>query len=131
MEQKLRGCFKDRLKEYTTGGTFLRFLSEAFLQVSVSVAIGFYSPLKTGSDRFQMTFGIWLGLILVIVPAALLFFLVRNRSQLDKRKFRIKYGGLYQSTNTASVWSLAYSSEYMARRLGLALLIAFVHDLSL
>jgi len=117
-----------RHKDYINGGGFIRFFLEAFLQTSVSVAIGFKHPLQTGSDSFQLGLGIWLTSLIVVVPAWLFSFLMVNRQELDEKTFKKQHGSLYEGVKVESAWQIAYWSEYMVRRLGLTLLIAFVDD---
>jgi len=51
-----------------------------------------------------------------------------NRQELDEKTFKKQHGSLYEGVKVESAWQLAYWSEYMVRRLGLTLLIAFVDD---
>ncbi len=72
----------------------------------------------------------FLGLALVLIfPGVVLYIMIKNFNNFEKRKFKASFGSLYEGLNAVNKWIIAFRVWFIFRRLLISIIVVFVKNL--
>jgi len=94
--------YYEKMRNFLFWGAALRFVFEAYLEISVCTTIGI-ATMEWKSDNFAIfynnLFNIGLAAVLLIMPFFTSLFYYFNADNMDDEEFEIKFGTLYSGLN--------------------------------
>lgn len=124
---------KDKVSGFIFWGAALRFLFQGYLELCLSIFIGWYSINWSRDASFQTIysniFTITFTVILLILPIWITVFFCYNQKKLNEPSYRRKYGTLYDELDISVTrlngnklrTSILFNSLFVFRRLVFAL----------
>ena len=115
-------CLKVRewLKKHLLWNWVIRLVLEEILELGFCLSLQFkYGIFKgaSGPTLIDMSFGILYGIIIILLPAFILFFYCKYFALFEEAAFKAKYGTVYEGLDTRKRSVIFYSLLFIVRRL--------------
>jgi hypothetical protein len=102
----------------------LRALLQIYLSTAISTCISYFKMSHGFKENLLIVIPVTL--FLVSMPIFTQYFLDKNIEELSFKRFKSKYGSLYQNVNTFRKYATWFTTLFLVRRLIFACVIAFV-----